>query len=203
MNLFKEHKYLVIRNAISYELANFAFNYFLMKRDATEWMHKNNYVSEYTPGFGTWKDTQVFNTYSAYGDTFMETLMMKVLPVMEKHTALKLLPTYSYTRAYKKGDELKRHKDRPSCQISTTLHLGGNEWPIYIDPTGGDNVPTGNRVDLKIGDMLVYSGCELEHWRDAFEGNVCVQTFLHYNDANGRFGKENIFDKRPMLGIPK
>ena len=203
MNLFKEHKYLVIRNAISYELANFAFNYFLMKREATQWMHKNNYVSEYTPGFGTWKDEQIPNTYSVYGDTFMETLMMKVLPVMEKHTALKLLPTYSYTRAYKKGDELKRHKDRPSCQISTTLHLGGNEWPIYIDPTGGDNVPTGNRVDLKIGDMLVYSGCELEHWRDAFEGNVCVQTFLHYNDANGSFGQENIFDKRPMLGIPK
>ena len=203
MNLFKKHKYLVIRNAISFELANFAFNYFLMKRDATKWMHDNNYVSEFTPGFGTWKDEQIPNTFSCYGDTFMETLMMKVLPVMEKHTALKLLPTYSYTRAYKKGDELKRHKDRPSCQISTTLHLGGNEWPIYIDPTGGDNVPTGNRVDLKIGDMLVYSGCELEHWREAFEGNVCVQTFLHYNDADGRFGKENIFDKRPMLGIPK
>ena len=203
MNLFKEHKYLVIRNAISFELANFAFNYFLMKRDATEWMHKNNYVSEYTPGFGTWKDEQVPNTYSVYGDTFMETLMMKVLPVMEKHTELKLLPTYTYTRAYKKGDILHRHKDRPSCQISTTLHLGGNEWPIYLDPTGGDNVPTGERVDLKVGDMLVYSGCELEHWREAFEGNVCVQTFLHYNDAEGRFGKENIFDKRPMLGIPK
>ena len=203
MNLFKKHKYLVIRNAISFELANFAFNYFLMKRDATKWMHDNNYVSEFTPGFGTWKDKQIPNTFSCYGDTFMETLMMKVLPVMEKHTALKLLPTYSYTRAYKKGDELKRHKDRPSCQISTTLHLGGNEWPIYIDPTGGDNVPTGNRVDLKIGDMLVYSGCELEHWREPFKGNVCVQTFLHYNDANGRFGQENIFDKRPMLGIPK
>ena len=203
MSLFKEHKYLVIRNAIFVELANFAFNYFLMKRDATKWMHDNNYVSEFTPGFGTWKDEQIPNTFSCYGDTFMETLMMKVLPVMEKHTALKLLPTYSYTRAYKKGDELKRHKDRPSCQISTTLHLGGNEWPIYIDPTGGDNVPTGNRVDLKIGDMLVYSGCELEHWREPFKGNVCVQTFLHYNDSNGRFGKENIFDKRPMLGVPK
>ena len=203
MNLFKQHKYLIIRNAISFELANFGFNYFLMKRQATQWMHKNNYVSEFTPGFGTWKDQQVPNTYSVYGDTFMETLMMKVLPVMEKHTELKLLPTYTYTRAYKKGDILHRHKDRPSCQISTTLHLGGNEWPIYIDPTGGDNVPTGNRVDLKIGDMLVYSGCELEHWREPFKGNVCVQTFLHYNDAQGRFGKENIFDKRPMLGIPK
>ena len=71
MSLFKEHKYLVIRNAISFELANFAFNYFLMKRDATQWMHENNYVSEFTPGFGTWKDKQVPNTYSVYGDTFM------------------------------------------------------------------------------------------------------------------------------------
>ena len=203
MNLFKQHKYLIIRNAISFELANFGFNYFLMKRQATQWMHKNNYVSEFTPGFGTWKDKQIPDTFSCYGDTFMETLMMKVLPIMEKHTQLKLLPTYTYTRAYKKGDILHRHKDRPSCQISTTLHLGGDEWPIYLDPTGGDNVPTGNQVDLKIGDMLVYSGCELEHWREAFEGNVCVQTFLHYNDANGIFGKENIFDKRPLLGIPK
>ena len=51
--------------------------------------------------------------------------------------------------------------------------------------------------------MLVYSGCELEHWREPFKGDVCVQTFLHYNDINGRFGDKNKFDKRPMLGIPK
>ena len=192
--MFKEKKYMVIRNAISFELANFAFNYFLMKRDATEWMHKNNYVSEYTPGFGTWKDEQIPNTFSCYGDMFMETLMMKVLPIMKKHTGLNLVPCYSYTRAYKKGDILKKHKDRPSCEISTTLHLGGNSWSIYLN---------GIKVDLNVGDMLVYSGCELEHWREPFKGDVCVQTFLHYNDINGRFGDKNKFDKRPMLGIPK
>ena len=194
MNLFQQHKYLIVRNAISVELANFAFNYFLMKRDATEWMHKNNYVSEFTPGFGTWKDEQVPNTYSVYGDTFMETLMMKVLPVMKQHTDLDVIPTYSYTRAYKKGDVLKKHKDRPSCEISTTLHLGGNPWSIYVE---------GTKVDLNVGDMLIYSGCELEHWREPFEGNVCVQTFLHYNNANGQYAHTNRFDKRPMLGIPK
>ena len=194
MNMFKEHKYLIIRNAISFELANFAFNYFLMKRDATEWMHKNNYVSEFTPGFGTWKDEQIPNTFTCYGDMFMETLMMKVLPVMKKHTNLDVVPTYSYTRAYKKGDILKKHKDRPSCEISTTLHLGGNPWSIYVE---------GTKVDLNVGDMLIYSGCELEHWREPFEGNVCVQTFLHYNNANGQYAHTNKFDKRPMLGIPK
>ena len=141
--------------------------------------------------------------------------MMKVLPVMKKHTDLDVIPTYSYTRAYKKGDVLKRHKDRPSCEISTTIHLGGNPWSIYIDPTGSNNVidehkgihkpnaPKGIKVDLNVGDMLVYSGCELEHWREAFEGNVCVQTFLHYNNTDGPFAHNNTFDKRPMLGIPK
>ena len=214
---FQEKKYEVIPNAISYELANFAFNYFLLKRDAVTWMHKNNYVSEFTPGFGTWKDKQIPNTYSCYGDFFMETLMMKVLPVMQRYTDLNLIPTYTYTRAYKKGDILHRHKDRPSCEISTTLHLGGDPWTIHIDPTGSNNIlsgretttvvkpnaPKGVPVDLNVGDMLIYSGCDLEHWREPFEGNLCVQTFLHYNNADGPFAYNNKFDKRPMLGIPK
>ena len=60
--------------------------------------------------------------------------------------------------------------------------------------------PKGVRVDLKVGDMLLYSGCDLEHWREPFEGNVCSQVFLHYNHANGPFAKTNLLDGRPMLG---
>ena len=71
--MFEDKKYTVIKNAISFELANFAFNYLLLKREAVAWMHKNNYISEFTPGFGTWKDKQVPNTYSIYSDMFMET----------------------------------------------------------------------------------------------------------------------------------
>jgi len=50
--------------------------------------------------------------------------------------------------------------------------------------------------------MLVYSGCELEHWREPFEGQVCGQVFLHYNHRNGPFAEKNKFDKRPLLGVP-
>ena len=33
--------------------------------------------------------------------------------------------------------------------------------------------------------MLIYSGCELEHWRNKFEGDTeCIQVFLHYNTKN-------------------
>ena len=207
------NKYQVIKNAISYDLANFIFNYFLLKRDAVKYMYENNIT--YDNGMlGTWTDQQIPNTYSHYADHVMETLLMKTLPVMQKETGLELVPTYSYARAYKKGDILKRHKDRPSCEISTTIHLGGDQWSIFIDPTGSNNVideyknimkpnaPKGVKVDLDVGDMLVYSGCELEHWREEFQGNVCVQVFLHYNHINGQFAEKNKFDKRPMLGIP-
>ena len=138
---------------------------------------------------------------------------MYMIPVMKAKTGMDLVPTYSYTRLYEKGNILRRHKDRPSCEISTTLHLGGEEWPIFLDPSGADFVideykqtiksgaPKGIRVDLQVGDMLIYSGCDLEHWREPFEGNVCSQVFLHYNHANGPLAKTNLFDKRPMLGI--
>jgi len=206
-------KYHVIKNAVSFELANFIFNYFLLKRDATEFMYDNNIIHD-NGMFGTWTDRQVPNTYSHYADMVMETLMMKVLPKMEKETGLKLIPTYSYARLYKNGDILKRHKDRPSCEISTTINLGGDPWPIFIDDTGSNNVideyknihkpnaPEGTKVLLEVGDMLVYSGCELEHWREPFEGNICGQVFLHYNHVNGPFAEKNKFDGRPKLGLP-
>ena len=206
-------KYKVVKQAINYELANFLFNYFLLKREAVEHMYNTNMV--YDNGMlGTWKDQQIPNTYSIYGDPTFDTLLMKMLPVMKKETGLDVVPTYSYARIYKKGDILKRHKDRPSCEISTTVNLGGNPWPIFIDGTGANNVideyknvhkpnaPAGTKVLLEVGDMLVYSGCELEHWREPFDGDICGQVFLHYNHVNGPFAEKNKFDGRPMLGLP-
>ena len=211
---FQTKKYQVIKNVISYELANFIYNYFLLKRDAVRYMYENNIHSR-DPLLGTWSDNQIPNTFSCYGDFAMETLIMKVLPKMNKETGLDLIPTYTYARAYKKGDCLHRHKDRSSCEISTTINLGGDPWPIFIDETGTDNVidekknivkpnaPAGTRVDLEIGDMLIYRGCELEHWREPFEGDSCGQVFLHYNDINGPYGTQSLFDGRPKLGLPK
>jgi hypothetical protein len=94
------------------------------------------------------------------------------------------------------------------------MNLGGDAWPIYLDPTGANNVvdekknlikpnaPKGIKVDLKPGDMLVYSGCELEHWRNKFKGEECAQVFLHYNNEKTPGSEQNLFDKRPHLGLP-
>ena len=212
---FKTKKYQVIKGALSKELANFIFNYMMLQRDAVDFMMKNNKVNPANPFMGKRTDQQIPGAYSKYADWVMETLLMFMIPVMKAKTGLELIPTYSYTRLYEKGNILKRHKDRPSCEVSTTLHLGGDEWPIYLDPTGQNFVvdeykniikpgaPKGIQVDLKVGDMLIYSGCDLEHWREPFEGRVCSQVFLHYNHANGPFAKTNLLDGRPLLGVPK
>ena len=212
---FKKNKYQVIRNAISKELANLAYTYLQISAEADHWMITNQVTHEKNPLVGNFKDRQVPGSYAKYADRLMETLLVKVIPIMKAKTELNLIPTYSYTRLYRKGNILKRHKDRPSCEISTTLNLGGDNWDIFLDPTGTNNVideyknihkpnaPKGIKISLKPGDMLIYSGCELEHWREPFQGNLCGQVFLHYNHANGPYAKTNLYDKRPMLGIVK
>ena len=198
---FQKNKYTVLKKAISPQLAKFVTQYFLLKRKVAKKLFDERYISQFTDEWGVWNDQQVPETYSHYADIAMETLLSWVQPAMEKHTGLKLSPTYSYARIYKKGDVLKRHKDRFSCEISTTMNLGGDKWDLYLEPSGQEG-KKGIKVNLEPGDMLVYSGCELEHWREKFKGKSCGQVFLHYNNKKTKGSNQNLFDKRPHLGLP-
>jgi len=213
--MFKKNKYTIVRQAISNDLAAFIANYFSMQKQVYDTCKATRYFSPFENIIGNYEneEEQIPNTYSQYGNMAMETLMLKIQPVMEKATGLKLYPTYTYARIYKKGDVLKRHKDRFSCEISTTMNLGGDDWPLYLEPDsskGGTKEGVGYvsentkgvQVDLKPGDMMVYRGMELEHWRNKFKGKECIQVFLHYNNRKTPGTKENIFDKRPHLGLP-
>ena len=201
--MFKKDKNVVIKQAITKDLAAFVANYFSMKKQVMDTCRLARYISPYETLLGEYEpaEGQIPHTYSNYSDIAMETLMLKCQPVMEKITGLKLTPAYTFARIYKNGDVLKRHKDRFSCEISTTLNLGGDPWAIYLEPSGKEGLK-GIKVDLKPGDMLVYSGCELEHWRNKFKGKECIQAFLHYNNQKTPGAKENMFDKRPHLGLP-
>ena len=201
--MFKKKKYTVIRQAISKDLASFVANYFMMQKQVYNTCRNARYISPFENIIGHYEgqDEQIPHTYSQYSNIAMETLMLKCQPEMEKVTGLKLYPAYTYARIYKKGDILKRHKDRFSCEISTTMNLGGDDWPIYLEPSG-ETGKKGIKVDLKQGDMLVYSGCELEHWRNKFKGKECIQVFLHYNNCKTPGSKDNMFDKRLHLGLP-
>ena len=118
---FKKDKYKILRGAISKEIASFIYSYFLKKRQVARFLFDQKYMSPFTEYWGVWNDEQIPNTYSHYADVVMETLLEALRAKMEKETGYKLNETYSYARIYKTGDVLHRHKDRYSCEVSTTL----------------------------------------------------------------------------------
>ena len=188
---FNKKGYKIIRNAISKELAKISYNYLLIKRNAIAYMLENKYLPPFDTMHGTWNDGQQPDTYSIYGDPLMETLLLYLKPTMKKETKLNLYETYAYARTYKQNDVLKKHKDRFSCEVSTTIRLGGKDWPLFL--RDGKKII---RVDLNDGDMLIYRGNELVHWREALDGDVAVNVFLHYS-----VNKDLLNDGRPMLGL--
>ena len=195
---FKNNKYKIVRKAISKDIANFVNDYIMMKEKVHDTLKATRYIIPFSDDWGTREDRQCWNAYSHYADIAMETLLLNCLPLVEKETNLKLWPTYAYTRVYKKGHALEKHTDRKSCEVSTTLNLGGDMWPIYLTDKKGKDI----EVKLKPGDMLLYSGCELEHWRNPFKGNYCSQVFLHYN-IQSKKNKIRKFDQRTHLGLPR
>lgn len=128
-----------------------------------------------------------------YGDPLMESLMVNKIGLMQKETGLELLPTYAFWRMYTLNADLKKHTDRPACEISVTVNIGsdGTKWPIYMG---------GVEINLEPGDAVIYLGCEVEHWREEFTGDWQAQTFLHYVDKNGK-NVEWFKDKRPLYGM--
>jgi len=118
----------------------------------------------------------------------------------------KLYNTYYYDRFYFPGQELKKHTDRPACEISISVHISTNleeYWPIFIKTpyvfaesqectkvkkliNTGDIVA----VNLNPGDGVLYKGCERPHWRDKMPGTFEMmsggeelyyhQIFFHY-----------------------
>ena len=61
---FEKDKYIVIKEAIPKKVAEFVYNYFLMKRQVARTLFNSRYISQFSDEWGTWKDPQVPNTYS-------------------------------------------------------------------------------------------------------------------------------------------
>jgi hypothetical protein len=200
MKSFKNYK--IVPKVINKDLALFLYNYISLKREVNKILIESKFISPWQMEWGVWEDQLTKNTYCHYGDLAMETLLMKVQPIVEKETNMQLQPNYSYVKMYKTGDDLFRHTDRFACEISVTMNLGGDPWPIYVEPSGKKG-KKGVPIHLGRGDMLIYRGDKLEHWREPLQGKEHVQVFLHYNNVNSKDSKDNLYDARPLLGLPQ
>jgi hypothetical protein len=140
------------------------------------------------------------SAYYKYADPLIETILYNSREELETITGQSLHPTYSYSRVYVRGDELKPHKDRPACEISVSVHVAtqGEYWPLWMQVPGEEPV----RYVLEPGDAIVYKGCEVLHWREkAVDTELNAQFMLHYVNKNGP-NAEFKWDKRPALGFP-
>lgn len=127
-------------------------------------------------------DEQIPISSSTYNYIDFLELLCNSTPEVGEFIGENVLPSYTYSRVYKKGAELLVHKDRDACEISLTVHLDGDkEWPIFIKNPKGETIS----LNLKSGDAMIYLGCEAEHWRESYEGDKYVQVFLHYVRSRG------------------
>jgi hypothetical protein len=137
-------------------------------------------------------DGQAPNSSVSYNyKSFLELLCNKTAE-LSKIVESQLLPTYTYARVYYEKSVLERHVDRPACEVSITLNLGGDEeWPIYIETPEGKEV----EMNLEPGDAMLYLGCVAPHWRNEFSGKEYCQAFMHYVQSDGPFAWA-YFDKQ-------
>jgi len=142
-------------------------------------------------------DSQISNSFSYYSALPFEALSIQLQPLMEKITGKKLYPTYTYARIYYNGATMAIHKDRPSCEYSTTINISIDEepWEIWFETLTGEK----KAINLWPGDLIVYKGDTLNHWRDAYEGQRQTQAFLHYVNKYGNY-RDYKWDHRPYIG---
>lgn len=186
--MFDENKYQPVKEILSQDIVDLITQYALIDE-----------MINFTP---EGKTQQVEGAHSRYADPLMESILLKLKPSIEFVSGKTLIPTYSYYRVYRPGQDLKPHVDRESCEISATVSFGRNyqgqdySWPMFVE---------GTPVHLEPGDAIIYKGCEAEHWREAFNApqfSYHIQGFFHYVDANGPY-KDFALDRRQFIGQPK
>jgi hypothetical protein len=184
-------KYKIIRDAVHPHVLSVAKLSMLITKDNQYYL---NNVSFEDKNYFSDKEPVKDNCWPIYASPTNEAMMVGLLPAIEHATGKRLFPTYSYGRIYWTGSTMKKHKDRPSCEYSVSLCVDADPepWAIWFETEA---------VYLNPGDLVIYKGMEVEHWREEYTGSQQIQLFFHYVDADGPHANCR-FDYRPMLGLP-
>jgi hypothetical protein len=181
-------KYKIIKNVLSKDACNLAKTAIYMQRDVT-YMFSGKDKTDFT-AFGD--DTSPIS-FTAYASPVGEAILVNLKSIVEAVVERSLFESFSYCRIYSRGSSLPKHFDRESSEWSASLCLYNSDtpWPIFMD---------GESCELEAGDMVIYDGNQVMHWReDLNEDKEVLQMFLHYVDANGKYTDWK-YDKRPALG---
>jgi alkylated DNA repair dioxygenase AlkB len=188
MNDFETVKYKVVKNIISKDACQLLDMQMELYRKKI-YQDKNVDISDKFRFADPW----VVKSFAIYDPIVFYPLLELLLPKINEITRKDLVPTYCYSRIYYKGAQMAPHIDRSSCEYSATLTISIDQvaWEIYFKDT------TDNKVALQLdpGDICVYKGTELYHWRENYQNERQCQVFLHYADKNS----DSVIEDKPSL----
>lgn len=223
---FMKERYVVLRNFIPKDIVNMCLDTWKTTEGNPDWedaiMYREvNDITHMTP------EHQKNKSKGGYCTPWGVALHRWIHDALDNKIDLDLGETYSYTRRYERGAYLTSHTDRPSCEVSATLCLDyksddGSPWKIWlqndqdyidfhnnkqlVEETQG--IPPRRRekakcVSLEVGDLLLYQGPNIPHWRDTFVGDYSYHIFVHFFNRQSNmlhlpWGKQE--DMQGMVG---
>ena len=90
---FKKNKYMVVRNAMPIEVANFIHDYFVNKKSVQKILEDTGYISQFNYDWGKQSDDQCPNQYCHYGDLAMDTALDILTPKLSNQKVENLAST--------------------------------------------------------------------------------------------------------------
>jgi hypothetical protein len=149
-----------------------------------------------------WNDRACPSSLSLGGDPGLDAILEWIRPELSRLVGFDVVPTFSYTRQYAKGEVLARHRDRATCEVSVTvaIQVPKGAGPSVIHLKAAKLKQT--KVAMLEGDGCVYAGTEVEHWRERFRVGGYIQLFLHFIAKTSRNYPKLVFDGRECLGAP-
>lgn len=187
-NTLEKQGYLILQQTVSPEVCALLSDYARLKARIRPHIRKRG-------------DPLAF-IHREYADPMMEVMLEKLTPHVEKATGLSLWPTLSFYYAYRQGNQLKPHKDRSSCEYVAGLCIGVDEayqkkegsWPLVIE-VGGEPIV----LKLQAGDLVIFKGNEIKHWREPFTGQWFISAIFGYVNKIGPYAFQK-YDQRKSLG---
>ncbi|GAB5528383.1 MAG: hypothetical protein Roseis3KO_01600 [Roseivirga sp.] len=178
---FKDNGFVVLRNIIPAPTL-------AMLNDYYWFLMRNQQLARFPTSLGK------------YGDLLSESLLIRYQKLFEEITGHTLYPTFSFMRLYYHNSLLAKHRDRVGSEFAVSIAIDYDTediWPLHLKDLNKKE----HALKLDRGDMVLYRGCDLVHWREAYPGRNSLHLFLFYVDSEGPM-KHLKYDTRKKLGDP-
>ncbi len=201
---FMKERYVVLRDFLPKEMIRFAMDIWRADEE------RGDYHTKQENRDITFKNPQssIGKSKGGYCTPWGVALHGFIHNKLKDYIDMDLRETYSYTRKYTRGAYLGTHTDRPSCEVSATLCLDyktddNKPWKIWVKndknyaKVDGDTVKRESQdipqrlrtnhgckaISLEPGDILLYQGPNIPHWRDYLLGDYSYHLFIHFFNA--------------------